>query len=1349
MARMRYNHSSFTTGYISEKIRGNTDLEPYNNALSICDNAQVQHTGGIFKRAGTKFQDRTANDQYARLIPFVYSTSKSYVLEFTAGEEEGKIRAYNMSGLIDGVELESPFLTKELLDDIKYYQSGLTLYLVSGLGIYELVLVNGIDHVFTLTKKTFTIPPLSFNNTEDIALLPSSVDGDITLLVVKSTDSGSKPPVSFAPFFYDDDVGGYIRLTYITNEGYTANYYLKIREVLVDEGGFNKVVCNIDQDYSFRSEDGTYKLPTLNGNKLFRIPICGTDNRGHAKASTFFEGRMFLANVPSRPVGIWGSSLFFDDYYNFGTGDSAAAGVQINTAIDKSDEILWIEGQSKLFVGTRGGVYLAGAATYHEEAITPDNFRVKLFDSVGANKIQPVKAMDTIFFVDTAGINVHEIILSQETLSYQANDLSLIANDYTQSGIIAHAWQQSPTKTYWCAVNDGHLCSLTYLKNNNILAWSKHLLGGMGVFVESITTIPGEDGDYVWLSVRREVDGRIVRSVEYLEHIYNPMKDADYEHYYVDAGRNYENVRNIEGVSRSEQAHVTVDMEGEIVVGDLRDIDCLIDIPEKRMNEVGEFELISYTSQTDGLIALVYGHEDDEYAVVFNGEGWTLPSGFVPTRAGFQCIAPHITSDIFIGGEEGAVCKVSVDTGESTLIPVPREAGAPVNACGFSGEVADKRYFCGRHGAWEIRESLGGSYLQFVGGLSIEDSLEQINNVQYCKAIPRATTDGVEVLIIGQYNFMQVFNPTRNSWGGAINLGGGNTDYLTHFAEVDSGVSEEFKHSFVGGTNGVLYWNYLGAWESAEEWKVYQEFDGEIIGIFTKDFVDERAYLGTDITDKELGYLDYGYLIVAVKKAGETVIYYMPCKDLLISGNRFEILDQFDIESTLCLPTIKVEGPEYRGMKYDDISYMLENRVEFFNFKFKNVLKFKATNVTKHGFDLMAEVGSQSVPVPLEMMPRIDYTTPLYIKRFAVTNSIIRVIDGGQYIELYGEPGISSRVNSRVRVIGSGITLEHYDGTFSKLEKINCVIKTVKPGSIIIGKSVDGVAAPFVSTITIPPPKEGVFVYIKKTDIDVTYTPEDYKSQNIYFAEPTTITLNEGFEEARYHDVRISKVIGLSGINDKEFYMAYSGTANTYKIYNKIQGHLKYTPVDSSRWNIYDAKNGNGVVHKALFEKDDDVIVDNLQHIEGVTNVCAVLNGNTDSEEHTVVDGKINLGKAKTSIYYIVAGIKYKARIETVAFSGGSMLGSSVGAVGSQKDSVIYLYNSLGGKYGTERDKVYSLPYRAKIKFDEPVKLFTGIIKVSLTNSRDVYNRSIYLEHDDPLPFGVLSVVQDVNVSDS
>lgn len=86
--------------------------------------------------------------------------------------------------------------------------------------------------------------------------------------------------------------------------------------------------------------------------------------------------------------------------------------------------------------------------------------------------------------------------------------------------------------------------ALTYLREEQVIAWSRHPLGGSfnggQAVVESIASIPGDGQDELWMTVKRTINGQTVRHVESLEYEFWPETNADLiEAVFMDAATTY------------------------------------------------------------------------------------------------------------------------------------------------------------------------------------------------------------------------------------------------------------------------------------------------------------------------------------------------------------------------------------------------------------------------------------------------------------------------------------------------------------------------------------------------------------------------------------------------------------------------------------------------------------------------------------------------------------------------------------------------------------------------------------------------------------------------------------------
>lgn len=122
--KVSYNQTNFTTGEISPRLYGRTDIPQYGNAAKALLNAYPVIHGGCKRRPGTRFAKATKfGSDGARLIPFVVSRDASYMLEVGTNY----VRIHKAGGAYTGTELVSPYGVGTLAD-MDYVQGESTMF---------------------------------------------------------------------------------------------------------------------------------------------------------------------------------------------------------------------------------------------------------------------------------------------------------------------------------------------------------------------------------------------------------------------------------------------------------------------------------------------------------------------------------------------------------------------------------------------------------------------------------------------------------------------------------------------------------------------------------------------------------------------------------------------------------------------------------------------------------------------------------------------------------------------------------------------------------------------------------------------------------------------------------------------------------------------------------------------------------------------------------------------------------------------------------------------------------------------------------------------------------------------
>ena len=129
MPRTTLALNSFVSGEFSAKLDGRQDFPKYNTSCKTLQNFLIAPQGAAVRRVGTSFIGEVKDSsKKTRLIPFEFSTTQTYILEF--GDQY--IRFFKDKGqILSGgsiYEISSPYLEAELFD-IKFAQSADVMYL--------------------------------------------------------------------------------------------------------------------------------------------------------------------------------------------------------------------------------------------------------------------------------------------------------------------------------------------------------------------------------------------------------------------------------------------------------------------------------------------------------------------------------------------------------------------------------------------------------------------------------------------------------------------------------------------------------------------------------------------------------------------------------------------------------------------------------------------------------------------------------------------------------------------------------------------------------------------------------------------------------------------------------------------------------------------------------------------------------------------------------------------------------------------------------------------------------------------------------------------------------------------
>jgi hypothetical protein len=209
--------------------------------------------------------------------------------------------------------------------------------------------------------------------------------------------------------------------------------------------------------------------------------LSGSDNR--PSSVTFFEQRLVFAGTNNNPQSLWFSVA--GSYESFATGTNATDAMIYTIASNQVNAIRFLSNQTQLLIGTIGGEFIATSGT-NSEPITPTNIQITRQTNYGSANVDAIQIANVTMFLQRAKRKVREMVYNYEVDGFIAPDMTILAEHITQGGITSFAYQQEPDSILWATRADGTLLGLTYQRNEKVVGWHRHILGGFSDSGKSI-----------------------------------------------------------------------------------------------------------------------------------------------------------------------------------------------------------------------------------------------------------------------------------------------------------------------------------------------------------------------------------------------------------------------------------------------------------------------------------------------------------------------------------------------------------------------------------------------------------------------------------------------------------------------------------------------------------------------------------------------------------------------------------------------------------------------------------------------------------------------------------------------
>jgi hypothetical protein len=526
MARVALELTNFTGGELSPRLDGRNDLTKYTSGCSTLENLIVYPHGAAARRPGSTFVAEVADsDNKTRLIPFEFSTTQTYMLEFS----NLKIRFFKDSGsilegnkTITGITQANPAVVTATSHG---YSNGDEVLITAVVGMTQVnskrFLVAGkTTNTFQLTDKDGTninstgytaygsagisnkvyeiTTPYLTAQLFDIKFAQSADVMYITHPLHETTKLSRTGHTTWTLTNVDFTNGPFMDVNTTTTTLTPSNASVGSRNITASavtgiNGGSGFIATDIGRQIHFNAgyaiitaiTSTTIAVATVttaftNANAITAWYLGSfSDTTGHASSVTFFEQRLVFAGTTDQPQAIFFSKS--GDYENMDAnigGTIADDDAIIYTiASNQVNAIRFMTATRTLIIGTAGGEFTVSGGSV-DTAITPTNILIKKQSNHGSANVDAIAVGNATLFLQRAKRKIRELAYNFDVDGYIAPDMTILAEHITEGGLTQIAYQQEPNQIIYGVRGDGEMVGFTYQREQQVTAWHRHVFGG-------------------------------------------------------------------------------------------------------------------------------------------------------------------------------------------------------------------------------------------------------------------------------------------------------------------------------------------------------------------------------------------------------------------------------------------------------------------------------------------------------------------------------------------------------------------------------------------------------------------------------------------------------------------------------------------------------------------------------------------------------------------------------------------------------------------------------------------------------------------------------------------------------
>lgn len=493
--------NNFSAGELSPTLYTRTDIQQYANGAKTLKNVIPLVEGGVRKRPGTFFLG--IKSDAVRLIPFVVSSDKAYILIL----KPQSIEIFDPRTQTAVATVSTPYLESQI-SQLQFVQYRYEMFFTHNDVPVQRFRCSADFTNWEFSQFIYTNAPTDSESArspfrkgkpsgKDVGAFVSFTLGSINVwlgteayfsgdvisysgkIYQAAQDNTDKQPDTNPSYwvevsttssgFASSDVGKYIEV----NGG-----IIRITQFVSADQVNGEILKKLDSDIQAIERAWDILPPAFNS----------TD--GYPRCCTYFKQRLVLANTKKAPNKMWFSAVGGNANFLETTDDGDAFSVVSSSGLANS--ILFLEAQRGVVCLTSGGEYMVSS----DGVLTPTTVNINEHTAFGAYPVtRPCRVGNEILFIQRGGERLRALSYRYEVDGLVSPEISALASHIGEihNGINEISYQQEPESIVWCVLGDGRVASITFNRDQEVIAWAQHDFGGIAISICSMPTAQGND----------------------------------------------------------------------------------------------------------------------------------------------------------------------------------------------------------------------------------------------------------------------------------------------------------------------------------------------------------------------------------------------------------------------------------------------------------------------------------------------------------------------------------------------------------------------------------------------------------------------------------------------------------------------------------------------------------------------------------------------------------------------------------------------------------------------------------------------------------------------------------------